>query len=292
MPVIIPSPNAGIYDTASSILNSVRFRLNDRMPSLAATSGKILDETQASTQQAFNNGWRSMQNSLCDAGFERFHGDVVIERIPATLNMDPSSVCSLSWFNIFDGINSQTAPVLPSDLILPLWMSERPSVVSGVNSFAFPDVNRPNMICMLDGLQSCGKRQRNCQWEWRGDAIYYPGATIPVDFRIRYRRRLPDIDNVGDTRWWNVSVPILDCQDALSWRICSEFAAAKAVGAEAEVAAAALAVAVACEGKAMDAIKLLANRDAMKTERVAVRRIPYGGGSRGQGGSYGGGWGY
>lgn len=280
-----PPVVGGVYDSATSILNSVRFRLNDRMPSLAATSGKILDETQASTQQAFNNGWRSMQNTLCDEGFERFQGDAAIPFIPAVTNLDPAAVCSLSWFQVFDGTNYQTNPTLPQDLILPLWISERPSVaqspVPTQNLFAFPDVNCPNMKCMTDGLQSCRKYQRNAQWEWRGDAIYYPGATIPVDFRIRYRRRLPDIEDVGLTRWWNIAIPILDCQDALSWRICAEFAAARA--ADGDATEQMLAVAQACEEKAMAAIKLLSNRDIMKNERDDVRRIPYGYGSRGRG---------
>lgn len=281
MPVS-PLTTAGVYPTVTNILNRAKVRLNDKLASLSPHSGKVLDSTQAFTQQGLNNGYTRMQNSLRDDAAERFSGDIVIAGIPATTSMDPASVCSISWFNIFDGINYQTAPVLPSDLLRPLWMSERPTG----SAFPFPDVNVPNMRCMTDGLQSSPKRQRNGQWEWRGDAIYYPGATITVDFRIRFRRRLPDIIDVGTQHWWELTVPVINCEDALAWWVGAEWAYARA--ADGDASEGMLGVAAACEEKAMEATKLMSNQDVMANERDDVRRIPYGGGSRG----YGGGWGF
>lgn len=278
---ITPPPTAGVYPSVTTILNKTRVRLNEQLASLSPHSGKILDNTQAFTQQGFNNGYVRLQNNLRDDAYERFSGDIVIARIPATTNMDPAAVSSLSWFNIFDGNNYQTAPVLPTDFMRPLWISERPS---GSN-FPFPDVNAPNMRCMTDGLQSQRKYQRNGQWEWRGDGIYYPGATIIVDFRIRFRRSLPAIVDIGTQHWWESFVPIVDCEDALSWWIACEWAIARS--ADGDATEGMLGVAAACKEEAMAATVLMSNQDVMSNQRDDVRRIPYGGGNR-----HGGGWGW
>jgi hypothetical protein len=268
---------AAPYDNATIIMNAARFRLNDKMPSLFPTSGKILDETQASTQQAFNNAYRRFQDALCDAGAERFQAETVIPNVPPTTNLDPAAQCSLSWNGFFDGTNNFTNPVLPSNLILPLWMSDR---VAGTQ-FRFPDVDNPNMRVMVDGLQSFPKYQLNGQWEWRGDAIYFPGTTAAVDFRIRYRAYLPDIDNAGATRWFQQPVPVMRCVDPMAWWVCAEFAAARS--ADGDASEQMLAVAVACKEEAVEATKFWANRDVMKNERADVRRQPYGRGSRASG---------
>lgn len=272
---IFPSVSNTPYDLASSVLNAARFRLNDKLNTLVGVSGKILEETDPSTNQAFNNGYRRFQDALCDAGCERFQGETIISSVPYVQTQDPAILCSLSWFNMFDGHNNWTQPVLPGNLILPLWMSERPS---GNNSwFPWPDI--PNMTQMVDGLPMQMKQQRNGCWEWRGDAIYFPGALVTVDFRVRYRLLLPDILDSGTTRWFQQTVPLMRCQDALAWWICAEFASARA--ADGNTAEQMLAVAASCKAEAMNSTRLWANRDAMQTQRADVRRIPYGQAARG-----------
>lgn len=280
MPVLPPIPGIA-YDPASTILNSARVRLNDRIRTLVAISGTILGETDPLTNQAFNNGYRRFQDALVDEGSERFSDQVVISSVPIVGSSDPASQCSLSWFGTFDGAFNWAAPALPNNLILPLWMSERPS---GSNS-PFPSPNRPNMTCALDGLPMYPKQNRNGCWEWRNDAIFFPGATTTVDFFIRYRAYLPDIVDSGTTRWYQQQVPIMRCQDPLAWWICAEFAAARAADGTPQMQV----VQAQCESKAMEATKVWVNREALKNQRLDVRRIPYGGGNQSNGGS---GWGY
>lgn len=263
------------YDVATTILNTCRVRLNDKMPSLQAYSGKVLDETQATTQQSFNSGWRRLQENLAELGVERFKGDIVIFNIPQVTNLDPASKCSISWAEFFDGTNFTTQPVLPSTLVTPLWMSERPS---GSN-LPFPSPKYPNMECCIDGLPTPVKVQRNRFWEWREERIFFPGSTVQMDFRIGFRLCLQDFVDIDDTHWYELEVPLRWCMDALAWWVCCEFAFARSADGESDM----LALAEACEEKAMDATKRYANRDIMKNERVQVRRTPYGGGSRGQG---------
>lgn len=269
------TPVMGQYDSATIILNAARFRLKSQLKSLYPTSGAILDETQPGTQQATNNAYRRLQDDLCDAGAERFSGDVIITGIPPVQNFNTGVMNYISWTEVFDGINYSAAPVLPSNLIIPLWMSERQT---GTN-FAFPDPNRPNMTCYTDGLPMGRKCQGNGCWEWREDKIYYPGATLGMDFRIRYRGYLPDIIDVGTTRWFNQPVQIMRCSDSMAWWICHEFASQAAAG-DPDNAGNYLEIASACKLEAIEATKKLVNRDVMKNERVNQRRIPYGGGNR------------
>lgn len=274
MPVI--PAGAPSFDDANSILNLCRVRLNDKLPALFATGGKVLNETDATSHEAFNSGWRRMQENLPNEGFEFFNGDVVIFSIPKTTNMDPAATCQLGRNYFFDGTNYQTTPVLPADLLTPLWISERPASSGGPNPFPFPDVNQPNMRCMTDGLQSRRKFQYNGQWEWRQETVFFPGAITTVDFRMRYRTYLPDINDVGAVRWFRQPVPMTRCKSPLAWWICSEFTAARAADGDATEGMAA--VAAACAELAMEETKLMANRDISKNLRTNVRRIPYGGG--------------
>lgn len=277
MPVLPPITPSGVYDSATSILDAVRARLAHSMPSLFPYSGNVLAYTQANTQQMFNNGWRRFQDAMCDAGSKRFQSDIVIEGIPPTTNCGPSSQNSISWFQCFDGNNYTTTPVLPDDLITPLWMCERQTDISSI--FPWPDT--PNMDLFVDGLPMNQKYAFNGCWEWRGDVIYYPGAIQSVDFRIRYRYNLPDIQDVGTTRWFQQPVPMVRCQDPLAWWIVVEVATAEA--SKPDAPAKVMALVQSARMEAIEATKKFSNRDVMLDERTEVTRIGYGYASRGQG---------
>ncbi len=279
----VPPPTVAVYDDANSILNASRARVSQEMPSLDVYSGNVLDHTQATSQQFFNNAWRNLQDSLCDEGSKKFVETVVIRDIPPTTSYDPAVQNSISWFQNFDGNNYATTPVLPDDLVTPLWMSERQAGTE--NPFPGPDM--PNMRLYLDGLPMTSQKYCfNGCWEWRGEVIYYPGATQSVDFLIRYRKNVPDIVDVGNTRWFNQPVPLVRCQNPLSWWLV--FEVATFASGRPDAPRNIIAMAATAEAKAKEATKLYVNRDVMLDERTEARRLPYGGGSRGQG--YDNGW--
>lgn len=269
MPIIPPSTTSP-YDSATSILDATRARLAQSMPSLFPYSGNVLGYTQANTQQMFNSGWRRFQDALFDAGSKRLQEDLIIVGIPPTATYDPAIQNSISWVQCFDGSSYTTTPVLPSDLVIPLWMSERQTDTQ----FNFPWPDEPNMDMFLDGLPMQQKYAYNGCWEWRGDVIYYPGATQSVDFRIRYRYNLPDIVDVGNQRWFQAPVPMVRCQDPLSWWIVVEVATAEA--SKPEAPSRVLAMAQSAQMQAMEATKKYVNRDVMLDERTEARRIGYG----------------
>jgi hypothetical protein len=282
--VPVSPPSNPIFDTATSIMNATKPRVAQEMPSLVAYSGSVLDHTQATSQQFFNNAWRNFQDSLCDAGSKAFQEEIVIKDIPPTASFDPADQNSISWFECSDGVNTTSTPVLPSDLVTPLWMSERQAGTE--NPFPRPDA--PNMDLYIDGLpRTAQKYCYNGCWEWRGQVIYYPGATQSVDFLIRYRKQLSDIVDVGNQRWFNQPVPLVRCQNPMSWWMVVEIAAFAAGTPNAPRNI--VAMAATAEAKAIEATKKYANRDVMLDERTEAIRVPYNGGSRGQGsqGGYG-----
>lgn len=271
MPVTPPS--SGIYDSATSILNAAKARVGERMPSLIAFNGNLLDYTQANAQQMFNNAWRKFQACLINCGSKKFNEEIVIEGIPPTASYNPKDQSSISWFQCGDGVGFTPTPVLPSDLITPLSISERQN--GSCAQFPYPDT--PNMDFYVDGLPRVQKYCFNGCWEWRGEVIYYPGATQSVDFLIRYRKVVPDIVDVGSTRWFQQPVPLVWCQDAFSW--WNVFEAATAEAAKPDAPAGAMALAQAAKAEAMEATDRYVNGDIMLDERTEARRVPYGSGS-------------
>lgn len=125
------------------------------------------------------------------------------------------------------------------------------------------------------------KQQRNRCWEWKRDVIFFPGALINVDFRIRFRAYLADIVDGDGIRWFEQPVPMMRCQDPMSLWVCYEFAMARA--ADGDASEQMMMAAKGFRDEAIEATKKFVNRDIMKNERTNNRRRPYGGGSRGQG---------
>ena len=288
MPVAPPQQTAP-YDIANTILNTARMRLNDKLKAIAPYTGRILDETEAATQTAFNAGYRRFQDELSDASVYLLTKTSIITGLPPTTNFDPASLCSLSWTQFFDGSNYFAGPVLPYDLITPLSCSDRWSVAGNQqNQWPFPPADRPNMRLMVDGMNSQYKFQYNRQWKWEGDVMYFPGTIQAVDFQLRYAAFLPDIQDLAGVRWFKQPVPIMRCLEPMAWWVAREFCVARTADGDAQELM--LSVAQECESQAIDATKKIANRDARMDERVSPRRRPYGGGSRGGGGLRGG-WG-
>lgn len=240
------------YDTAGTILNVARARLNKA----GAATGDIISAQNPFTQQCFNTAYRKLQGFLAGLGYIRLTSETVITALPVVASLDPAVQVSLSWSGFFDGVNYQAMPILPDDLIFPLKIWERQTGTQAV----FID---PGMENMLDGLMSGPKLTYNGQWEWREDGIYMPGSTFSMDLRIRYAKYLPDLAQAGPTPWYMQQVPIARCSDTLSLYFCAEVARARPdleldpieFMAEADAAAA-----------------LVFNRDVRAKQRVNVRR--------------------
>lgn len=277
------------YDNWGTIFNAANARLGKKMPSLYTTSGALMSLPQETSRQLANNAWRRLQDGMVDCGSKRFQSEVFLYGIPSVSgSTDPSLVCQLSWGGFTDPYgNVIQSWALPSDLMYPLWLSER---WTG-NNLPFPSPNKPNMNPRPDGIPRYQKQPYNGTWQWKQDAIFFPGATYSMDFWVYYRNYLPDATDVAaSARWWDSPVQIMRCQDPLAWWVCREYAVSMSVDPNTNDTAAAKwgTAAAGFEAQAIDATKKLVNRDFDIDNRgPGERRRPYGGGGGG-GNSWGG----
>lgn len=204
------------YDTVTTVMNATRVRLNDDITTLQPVGGKLIENTQPFSQQAVNTAWRRLQSWLANHGFATLKAETTFPAVPGTGTNDPISESYISWSIFFDGSNPQAAPVLPQSLITPIELWERKSGTTNLLT---------EMDRVVNGLPKIAKLEWNRMWEWRGDAIYMPGATVQTDIVLRYASYLADfVDNspLASTPWYGQFVPIERSLDAFSLYICDE----------------------------------------------------------------------
>lgn len=237
------------YDTAASILVTARAKCGDMIRS---EGGDILTNDQPFTQVYFQNSYQWLQRELANLGYTRFSKTIVIPALPVTTNQDISSEQLLNWTGFFDGTAQQTFPVLPQDLIQPIYCWER---ITG-NNFRFMP-----MQLQIDGITDTYKQELNRQWAWENDNLVLPGATMPTDLQMKYAAFLPDLVTVGTNLWYNQKVEIMRCRNSLAahiaWQVCDIRGDANADKLLTE---------------AMDEAAKIMNVQVQSTERVNVRR--------------------
>jgi hypothetical protein len=180
-----------------------------------------------------NAAWRKFQTYLSQLGHSRFKRRTVLFNLPKYAATDPSQQCALSWTYYFDGVSFYFPPasaVLPQDFILPLKIWERHSA-TGNNAIPFP--SEP-MGQALDGLPNRPYPQAwNGVWEWRDDAIYFPGSQYAMDLEVEYAAFLPDFNAAlasaqGVANWYDCKVPIMRCLSPFSLYLCAEVSVGRA----------------------------------------------------------------
>lgn len=195
------------YDVIQTVCNSARVKLNDAIQALA---GEVLTDNAVFTTQFVNNAWRRLQRGLAARGYLTLEDQAIILAIPAAGSADPGQESWINWAGCFDGVNSFATPVLPQNFISPLRLWGRQNGTTD----SFED-----MDMVLRGLPSVPKKDWNELWEWREDAIFYNGANVATDLRVRYAAYFGDFASVTDG---TQVVPIMQCLDPFSNLICSE----------------------------------------------------------------------
>lgn len=183
-------------------------------------TGDIFADSQAYVVPTVNLAYRMLQDILADLGHPQLANEVILFAIPPTTNQDPSSQQWISWTQFFDGTNLWNpatlagCPVLPQDFVSPKRLWQRQTATS-VNFFSFE--------MAPDGLRAMQKTAINRNWDWRDDALYLPGATLPVDVRIRYKRFLADLAPNAPGAFSTTQIPIMRCGRALAFLTASIF---------------------------------------------------------------------
>jgi len=191
-----------------------------------------------------NSAYREVQRKLLAVGMPLFKADDVFLVVPAVSAPDPSVQVSIT--------DATPAPnQLPVDLLEPVKIWER------INLSA-DDFEEMTDLTEHGGLPSRPQGQELGVWEWRDDGIYFLGALVDTQIRLRYVKALVDLTD-GTS-----NVGIRGSSDAIAYR------AAAAVGGSRGNP-----LAEKWDDVATDAIEDLINQQARRGQRSGSRPRPY-----------------
>jgi len=170
------------YDNAEYVLNQVRAIINDVMENSA---GDIFTDDWPATWVYLNQAKRIVEHELANNGVEFNIKETVMTNFLPCASPDPTVQVWVSQSGYFDGATNYQNPQLPGDLIIPLRLWER---FSGTQ----------NQFCQItpakDGIDGyVSHTQQFRLYDWRTDAIYFPGAQATNDVRMRYVSYSPEL---------------------------------------------------------------------------------------------------
>jgi hypothetical protein len=190
----MPVVGSSAYNTAGQITSLVRSLLNDAQGNLF---------TDAVLLPYVNSAYRKVQRAMGNAGAGGFLTDDALLVVPAVASQDSSLQVS---------ITDATAPPnqLPTDLLLPLKLWERPNPSSTGGGSAQDFVEMVDLT-RHGGLPSRPQDLALSVWEWRSDGIYFLGATQDTQIRLRYLKAYPDLTDATSP------VLVRNAQEALAF---------------------------------------------------------------------------
>lgn len=210
---------------AQSLLLTASAGVQNGVPfSVAMPTGDIFADTQAYVVPTIVLAWRRLQKAMAKNGHSRLRSEVLITGAPVMSNLDPAAQQWMDWTGFFDGtsfLTTATNPVgpnLPQDFIQPVRLWERPSGLS---------VEFRPMELAGDGLIPRNKGSYNHFFDWREDAIYFPGSLLSMDFKILYSAFLPDIVVGTGQTFDQVQIPIMRAAESLAYYAAEIFVTAR-----------------------------------------------------------------
>ena len=184
-----------------------------------STGGQILTDDADFTPILVNLAYRKLQQFLISLEWVRFvTQNAIIPSVPLVANEDTALNVTLSWSGYNDGVAAHPSIVLPQDLIRPLHLAGRSSDAAP-NINAFIDIDGPETG--ITRLPSVPKQDWNQFWIWDGDQINMIGALTTTDIRVDYLAFFPNFTTSPFPG--TQTVPILNCEDALSGFIAYVF---------------------------------------------------------------------
>lgn len=241
----IPSPTANPYPSIELIMDGARSRVNDMINDAA---GDLLADDVPASQTYLTRAWNWLQRQCATAGVETFKREITLTSIPQRYSQDIANQSWITWLGCSDGINQYEQPRLPQDMILPLSLWRRQS---GTTAYFLP------MVLANDGLPRLFDTN---VFDWREDGLYFYGEQWPQDFQMRYSAYRPSLDIAKPT----TTVPIMMCDDCMSWRVSFEFANARGSDQAPQL-----------KGLADDAFNTIKLGSTQRRQRQNLRRQPY-----------------
>lgn len=128
--------------------------------------------------------------------------------------MNPATQQSLSNVGFFDGVNMNPEFLLPADILQPLELWER--LTGTVTPFS-------EMRQSTGALRPRNQVSALHDWEWRGNEIWFNGAILSRDVRMRYMGSLASLAT-SSIDWSETFIPIPDCHEAVADKIAVRYA--------------------------------------------------------------------
>lgn len=225
MPESISNSNAQSYPSLQNIMELARSIVNDTQPGATNTSGEGQILTNSTTISPFalpflNSAIRNVYRQLRNAGDPQLLKDnVIIAGLPPLNGAygvgapDPAVQTFLSVSGYFDGTNMHGNLLLPADCMYLLKVMER---LNG-SSNPFVPMHQPQ-----GGLSSQIQGECLRDFEWRENQIYFRGAIVTRDIRLRYLATLPTFWG-SNLDFYNTYVPIQDSADAIAYSLAQKY---------------------------------------------------------------------
>lgn len=193
---------AAPYPFLSEIVEAARIKLNDAI----IPGGDVLTDTASFTIDYVNLAWQKFQQFLVSLGYVTLVGEQTLVSLAAVGTADAAIFPWLSWTGYNNGAATDTGVVLPQLLIRPLLVWERP--VGTGKMYTMDEI--------LNGLPAIPKGTSSQLWEWREDKLYFIGATVVTDLRIRFAKYLENFVADDTTSFSVQPVQIMRSTDAFS----------------------------------------------------------------------------
>lgn len=217
---------SALYPSIEQVFNLARVYLNDAFAGATGTlgEGRIFTDTWTPNLTILNDAIDTYQLDLEDANVLSLRKETIITNIPVIWSAygqgtpDPAALQNISFAGFFDGTNQTTTPALPTDLVLPLEISQR---TTGTDLTFAPMSESPGMI------ESQYQDFNLGTWEWRTDAIYWNGALTNKDIRLRYQATYAIPLSVAPSAFPTTYITLMDCLRPLAAQVAYIFSASR-----------------------------------------------------------------
>jgi hypothetical protein len=204
------------YPNLQGMMDQFRSLVNDDGGGNDGPQGGIIATNDAPFTKPFlNKAIRWLYRNLRNIGDPALIIDnYILTGIPALTQPNPAVQVSLGFLGYFDGFAMHSEWKLPAGAmgIDRLWERATGTGLDFVEMHARPDGLAPRMQVGRMGV-----------YEWRGNAVWMPGALQELDLRIRCKIAIPPV--LGkNINFENTYVPILDAEDTIVDRMLVYYA--------------------------------------------------------------------
>lgn len=222
------------YPSLEDLLLRVRAHVNDTFKGATGTpgEGRVFVDNAPFVLPFVNEAIADYQRFLDTAGIPTYVKEVAFmqntnNQIPPINGPsgpgvpDPAVRQHLSYTGFFDGFTNYPQPALPSDLIVPKKMWQR-TAGAGLTFSDFLPIEDD------DGLQNYFQGADLGNWEFRMDGLWWNGATIPKEVRLRYIAQAAFYgEALSPANFSTTPLPFRDSLEALSLLVAEKFCSAR-----------------------------------------------------------------